>query len=179
MSKVKNHQHSLEVDMIRFCPRCAGSLQKEPVEPEWKLQLVCQSCSYVFYLNPKVVAGTIPMKEDRVILLRRKIEPCFGKWTFPAGYVDLGESTREAAVRETREEVCLDVRITRLLNVYSYPQVPVIMIVYLADVVSGSACAGIESLEVRSFGPDELPWEELAFMSTRDALQDWVGHVRF
>lgn len=172
MSNEKGHAHG-PVE-YRFCPRCGGHLEQrkiKAIEPE---RLVCQKCSFIFYLDPKVVAGTIFTIEERVVLLRRGVEPAQGRWVFPGGYVDRGESVQEAAIRETREESNLLVRLCSLLDVYSYPGSPSVIVVYAAEVVGGELKAGDESVEARTFAPSQIPWEELAFQSTKDALKDYV-----
>ena len=114
------------------------------------------------------------MSNGKVVLARRAIEPARGYWTFPSGYVELGESAREAAIRETWEEVGLHVRIKSLLGVYSYADAGVVTVVYLARVLKGPCQSlGSESLEVRFFSPQDVPWDRLAFRSTRDALESW------
>ncbi len=107
-------------------------------------------------------------------MLRRRIEPCFGKWVFPGGYVDRGETVTHAAIREVREEVNLEIRILSLLDVYSYAQSSVIVVVYTAEIVGGEIKAGEEALEARTFPPEEIPWSELAFPSTFEALRSYV-----
>jgi len=108
-----------------------------------------------------------------VVLLRRGIEPAMGKWVFPGGYVDRGESTTEAAVRETREESHLEVETRSLLGVYSYPRSPNVIIVYVAEVVGGALAAGDESTEAGTFPLGRIPWDELAFPSTVEALREF------
>lgn len=174
MSKEEKHLHSHGHVEYSFCPRCGGKLERrkiKPIEPE---RLVCERCSFVFYLDPKVVAGTIFTIDRKVVLLRRGVEPAIGKWVFPGGYVDRGESVREAAVRETKEECDLDVRLGALLEVYSYPRSPNVIVVYTAEVIGGELCARDESVEAQTFAAGEIPWPELAFPSTRDALKDYV-----
>ena len=159
---------------IRFCPLCAGALGRGPVPPDQREQAVCGACGFVFYLNPKVVAGTIPEQEGRILLTRRSINPGRGLWTFPGGFVDFGESVTDAAMRETLEETGLKVELTGLHNVYSYPGAPVI-IVYRALVVGGTLTACAENDLLEWVRPDDIPWEVLAFPSTRDALREWVA----
>ena len=120
------------------------------------------------------MAGTIFMLDGGIALLKRGVEPALGKWVFPGGYVDRGESVREAAVRETKEESQLEVKLGPLLNVYTYPRSPNVIIVYTAEVISGKLAAADESLEARIFTPNEIPWDDLAFESTRDALKDYI-----
>ncbi len=97
-----------------------------------------------------------------------------GRWVFPGGYVDRGESVWDAAIRETEEESNLNVRLRSLLGVYSYPRSPNVIVVYAAEVVGGELKAGDESVEAKTFAPSQIPWEELAFQSTRDALKDFL-----
>jgi len=168
------HQHSVDSSWIRFCPRCGGPLADKFIENEGQVRKVCGDCAFIYYLNPKVVAAAIPREDEKIWLLRRNIEPGRGRWTFPGGYVDLGERVADAAVREAKEETQLEIRLDGILNVYSYAQVGVVLIVYSATVVGGQAGITEVSQEVRSFYPGEIPWEELAFPSTRDALRDYV-----
>jgi ADP-ribose pyrophosphatase YjhB (NUDIX family) len=162
---------------FRFCPQCGGELQRQQFKPHEPHRRVCQACSFIFYDDPKVAACTIPVIDGKVVLLKRGIEPSYGKWVFPGGFLDRGEKVEAAAIRETWEEVNLKVEISRLLNVYSYPGYPVIVIVYLAEVIGGELQPMDEALEVRTFTPEEIPWEELAFMSTRDALRDYLTRL--
>lgn len=157
-----------------FCPKCGGSLGHRSLKASEPERLVCHACGFVFFLDPKVAVGTIVSLGSRILLLRRAIEPAYGKWVFPGGFVDRGERVEAAAIRETREESNLEVRLTRLLNVYSYPDHPVIIIVYVGEAVSGTASAGDETLEARTFEPEVIPWGELAFPSTVQALRDYL-----
>jgi ADP-ribose pyrophosphatase YjhB (NUDIX family) len=159
------------------CPRCGGRLESRIVFSHDPERLVCSSCRFVYYLDPKVAVGAICRTEGRIVLLRRAIEPAYGKWVFPGGYVDRGESLQEAARRETREEIGAEIRLSRLVNVYSYTGRPVIVVVYEAEVVGGEIRGGSEALEVDTFAPGEIPWEGLAFRSTREALQECLRGI--
>jgi ADP-ribose pyrophosphatase YjhB (NUDIX family) len=159
----------------RFCPRCGGDLDNRVVKVSEPKRLVCQACSFIFYQDPKVVAGTVVTLDGGIVLLKRGVEPALGKWVFPGGYVDRGESVQDAAVRETKEESQLDVKLGPLLNVYSYPRSPNVIVVYTAEVIGGRLAAADESLEARIYSATELPWHELAFESTRDALNDYIN----
>ncbi len=158
-----------------YCPKCGLTLEPRAIKAGEPDRLVCSGCSFVFYIDPKVAVGTIISTEDGIVLLKRGIEPAYGKWVFPGGLVDRGERVEEAAVRETREEACLDVRLTGLLNVYSYTHYPVIIIVYTAEIVAGKLAAGDETLEARCYHSTAIPWPELAFPSTAQALQDFLA----
>jgi ADP-ribose pyrophosphatase YjhB (NUDIX family) len=167
-------QHDPRADGYRFCACCGGGLEPRVLKQGEPSRLVCQACGYVFYLDPKVAACTICMVDGGIVLLRRAIEPQLGKWVFPGGFVDRGEAVAEAAVRETLEESNLRVALTGILDAYSFPQSDVVVIVYAADVLEGAPEARDESLEVRLFRPEEIPWDELAFPSTKAALRDYV-----
>ena len=160
---------------FRFCPACGGPLEPRLLKAGDPKRLVCTRCEFVFYLDPKLAVGTIIHDEhDRVVLVRRAIEPGYGKWVFPGGYVDRGEQLQAAALREAREETGLEVRLDRLLDIYSYPgHVPVI-VVYAATMIGGCLGCDDEGLEARFFEPDEIPWDELAFRSTREALKQFL-----
>ena len=164
----------LAPNTIRFCPLCAGALGRAPVPPDQREQAVCAACGFVFYLNPKVVAGTIPEQDGRILLTRRSINPGRGLWTFPGGFVDFGESVTDAAMRETFEETGLKVDLTGLLSVYTYPAAPVI-IVYKARVIGGTLTTCDENDALEWVAPSDIPWEQLAFPSTREALREWVA----
>lgn len=169
----QGHTHNYHVE-FRFCPHCGGTLERRLLKATEPKRLVCRECSFIFYLDPKVVAGTIFTIERGVVLLRRGVEPALGKWVFPGGYVDRGESVRDAAIRETKEESHLDVKLGSLLNVYSYPRSPNVIVVYAAEVVRGELKAGDESVEAGTFDAEHIPWDELAFPSTKDALKDYI-----
>ncbi len=152
------------------------SRRLKATEPE---RLVCQApaCGFVFYQDPKVAVGTIISDDQRrIVLVRRAIEPGYGKWVFPGGYVDRGEIVHEAAIREAREEAGIEIRLDRLLNVYSYAEHAPVIIVYAATMTGGCLACDDEGLEARMFSAAEIPWDELAFRSTRDALREYLGH---
>lgn len=157
-----------------YCPRCGGRLRERRDAPQRAPRLVCRACGAVHYLNPKVAACTITLLDGRILLVRRAIPPEVGRWVVPGGYVDLGETVRDAAVREVYEETGLSVELERLLDAYSYPDSPVVVLVYVGRVVAGTPVAGDECLEVAAFAPEQIPWEELAFRSTREALSDYL-----
>jgi 8-oxo-dGTP diphosphatase len=158
----------------RFCPRCAGTLSLRFLKETEPARLVCEACAFVFYLDPKVAACTICMVDGGIVLLKRTIEPRIGTWVFPGGFVDRGEAVSAAAIRETLEECHLRVSLTGILDVYSFPGSEVAVVVYAAEVVGGTLSAGDECDEARAFPPEQIPWGELAFESTRAALRDYV-----
>ncbi len=167
-------QHDHGSVEYRFCPRCGGELVLRKLKANEPERLVCQKCAFIFYVDPKVVAGTIFALDDRIVLLQRGVAPAMGKWVFPGGYVDRGESVPDAAIRETAEESNVQVKLCSLLNVYSYPRSPNVIVVYTAEVIGGDLRAGDETVDARTFAASQIPWDELAFPSTRDALKDYV-----
>jgi ADP-ribose pyrophosphatase YjhB (NUDIX family) len=166
------HPDSLNpaLEGLRFCPRCGA----EP-RIDFPRSLRCEHCGYAAFYNPKPVAGAIPREPDgRVWLLRRGFDPAAGLWTFPGGFVDLGESVEEAARREAKEELEIDIELTGLVGVYSRPRDRVVLVVYAAT-LDGEPRPTPEAPEIRAFAPGDVPWDELAFWSTEQALRDLLG----
>ncbi len=160
----------------RFCPRCAHRLEPRQLKAGDPSRLVCAACGFVFYLDPKVAVGTIIRTTgDRLVMVRRAIEPGYGKWVFPGGYVDRGEPLLEAAVREAREESGLVVRLDGLVNIYSYAGRAPVIVVYAATAVGGQLAIDDESLEAAELPAADIPWDDLAFRSTAEALQDYLA----
>jgi ADP-ribose pyrophosphatase YjhB (NUDIX family) len=165
------------------CPVCGGPLEARVLKATEPKRLVCsrEACRFVFYLDPKVAVGTIitaGADGRQIILVKRAIEPGYGKWVFPGGYVDRGEEITLAAVREAREEAGIDVRLGPLVGVYSYAGRTPIIIVYAATMIGGELAVDDEGLEARAFDIDGIPWDELAFRSTHEALRDFLDGVR-
>jgi len=153
-------------------------LKPRVVHPKEPPRLVCTQCSFVFYLDPKLAAIAIIPWQGGLVLARRAIEPGYGMWVAPGGFVDVGERVEDAIVREVQEEVLLDIQVERLLNVYSYEGRSTVIIAYVAAVLAGTPGPGDETLEVKVFRPEELPWEKIAFASTKDALRDYLHLVQ-
>lgn len=174
MSPDHLHPHD-ESHGYRFCPRCGGPLERRLLKASEPLRPVCSRCGFVFYIDPKIAVGTIIRAvSGRLVLVRRAIEPGYGKWVFPGGYVDRGEPLPAAAVREAREESGLDVRLDGLVNIYSYAGRAAIIIVYAATATGGELCGDEECLEAAEFEEKAIPWDELAFPSTREGLRDYL-----
>ena len=165
--------HVHDAPSYRFCPACGGALRKLTLKENEPDRLVCSQCEFILYQDPKLVACTIVEMNGKIILLKRAIDPQKGKWVMPGGYVDQGEEVEAAAVRETREECGIEIRIKGLLGVYSYQGRVAVVVVYLADYLSGDLIAADESQAVRLCSYEEIPWDDLAFPSTKDALRDY------
>jgi ADP-ribose pyrophosphatase YjhB (NUDIX family) len=160
----------------RFCPACGLPVEQRTLEEDHFPRLVCPN-DHVTWRNPRVVVGTLPVQSGQVYLARRSIEPGAGRWTYPGGFLEVGEAAQEGARRETEEETELRVEVGRLIGVYSRPHVGVVTVVYEASVVGGRPEPAAETTEVRAFGPDDIPWDELAFSTVESALRDWVASL--
>lgn len=161
--------------IFRYCPVCGDEFTKKRVKDHEPPRLVCKNreCGFVFYLDPKLVACAIVEMDNRIVLLKRAKSPERGKWVMPGGYVDRGEKVEEAAIRETKEECGIEIGLKGLFGVYSYPGYLEVVIVYLADYISGTLAAEDETTDSKLISVEEIPWDELAFESTRDALKDY------
>ena len=138
-------------------------------------RLVCPDCNFVSYENPKIVIGSVIAEKDRVLLCRRAIEPRAGFWTIPAGYMELGETVIEGSQREAWEEARVRISIDGVLAVYSLARLSQVQVIFRARLTEPGFKAGSETLEVRQFGWDEIPWNDIAFPSVRWALEAWYA----
>jgi ADP-ribose pyrophosphatase YjhB (NUDIX family) len=136
---------------------------------------VCTQCGYVAYENPKIVVGSVVAHAGQVLMCRRAIEPRRGFWTLPAGYLELGETCEEGAMREAAEEACAEIELDGVLALFSLARIGQVQVIYRARFAAGLPRfqAGIESLDVQMFGWDAIPWEEIAFPSVRWSLEAW------
>lgn len=169
----------------RWCPLCAAPLEQRVPELDDRPRHVCTACGFVLYMNPKVAAGTVPVAPDgRIALIRRGVEPGMGRWSWPCGYVEIDEDVPRCAVRETREETGLDVELGPLLGLYSYAAsdttgdvsaTGIVIVCYRARVTDGVLVAGDDAIEAAWFAPDAIPWDDLAFDSSRRGLRDFLA----
>jgi ADP-ribose pyrophosphatase YjhB (NUDIX family) len=164
------------MDEPRFCPICGQPVEVRLLEDDHRPRLVCAN-GHVTWQNPRVVVNALPLQAGRAFLARRDIEPGRGRWGIPGGFLELGESTQEGARREVEEETELRIEVGQLIGVYSRPHAGIVTIVFEADVVGGQPEPAAETSEVRAFGPDEIPWDELAFSTVESALRDWVASL--
>jgi ADP-ribose pyrophosphatase YjhB (NUDIX family) len=144
--------------------------EKRIPEGDNRERLVCARCEFIHYQNPKIVAGAVCMWGDRILMAKRAIEPRKGFWTLPAGYMELGETTEQAALREAREEACATIEIDRLLAMYSVARIGQVHIMYRARLLSADVAAGVESEEVALLPWNDIPWDQLAFPTVVWAL---------
>jgi len=164
---------------VRHCSRCGAKLDYGPIPGEERDRLACPACGFVFYVNPRLVVTTLPVTErGDVILIRRGIEPGYDMWAQPGGFLEIDETVREAAIRETQEETGLLVEPGAIVGLYSRVHAAVVVVAFEARIVGGEPAVTRESLETRPFAPDEIPWSLIAFETSVMALRDWVARVR-
>ena len=166
------------IPSINFCSSCGTSVDQKIPEGEALFRAVCPACQTIHYQNPKIVAGTIPEWEDKILLCRRAIEPRVGLWTFPAGFMELGESTEEAAARETLEEAHADVCIHAFFGIFNLPHVSQVYVVYRAQLQNLNFKPGMESLDVELVPLQDIPWDKLAFPVIHECLSRYVKDIQ-
>jgi len=149
---------------INYCSSCGSNklVQKIP-EGDTQIRIVCENCKLIHYQNPKIIAGCLPIWEDKILLCKRAIEPRYGLWTLPAGFMENQETLEQAATRETWEEANAKVEQLHLYVVMSLPRISQVYMMFLAQLSDLNYVAGTESLEVQLFNQDEIPWKKLAF----------------
>lgn len=161
---------------MNFCSSCGSSRMIQTVpDDDNRLRWVCEDCGQIFYDNPKVIVGTLPVWEGNVLLCRRAIQPRLGFWTLPAGFLEQGETVADGAMRETMEESGAEVKIRCLHTIYNVSHIGQIYMIYLADILKPTFPFGSETSEIMLAAPNEIPWEELAFSSVRFTLEQWVA----
>jgi ADP-ribose pyrophosphatase YjhB (NUDIX family) len=162
---------------MNYCGECGKSVSRKVPQGDNLPRFVCDSCQHIHYHNPKIVAGCIPEWQGRILLCRRAIEPKLGLWTYPAGFMEIGEGTEEAAKRETFEEAKAQVTINRLHSVLSLPHIGQVYLTFIGQLIAEEFAAGSESLDVRLFERREIPWNDIAFPVVKDALRRYVEDV--
>ena len=161
-----------------YCSNCGNRVVEKTPEGDSRLRHVCEACNIVHYQNPKIVAGCIPVWDNRLLLCKRAIEPRYGLWTLPAGFMENGESTEQAAARETLEEACASVVKLKLYGVFSIPQINQVYMMFRASLQSEDYHSGPESLDVRLFEEHEIPWDELAFPVVKLTLERYFQDIK-
>lgn len=163
---------------MNYCSNCGAPLQFLIPPGDHLPRYVCNACKTIHYENPKMVVGSIPEWEGRILLCRRAIEPRHGLWTLPAGFMENGETTEQAAAREGLEEAHANARIGRLYTLYNLPHINQVHIFFRATLLDLSFSPGSESLEVALFHEEEIPWQQLAFASVRETLRHYYDDRR-
>jgi ADP-ribose pyrophosphatase YjhB (NUDIX family) len=156
---------------MNFCSNCGSKLSRRVPAGDSLPRYVCDACGTIHYQNPLIVVGTIPVWEDRILLCKRAIEPRYGLWTLPAGFMELGETTSQAALRETREEAKAEVELGDAFTLLSVPHVDQVHLFYRARLREPNFGAGEETLEVGLFGRKDIPWNAIAFRTVATTLK--------
>ena len=169
---------------MNYCSQCGADIERSIPPGDDRMRFCCQACGIIHYENPKLVVGCIPEYGTKIMLCRRSIEPRQGKWTLPAGYLENGETASEGAIRETLEEACVDIEIIQPYALYNIPSINQVYIIFRARLLNRNYKAGHESLEVRLFSEDEIPWDRLAFRVIEKTLERYYsdrpnGEYRF
>ncbi|UOF94067.1 MAG: NUDIX hydrolase [Bordetella sp.] len=146
-----------------FCSQCGSTIHRCIPDGDTRERDVCNNCGAIHYQNPRMVVGTIPILDNRILLCRRAIKPKYNTWTLPAGFMELGESSEECAIRETFEETGIRVKIKNLFTIIDVPKVEQLHLFYLANASNLKFDLGNESLEARFYEECEIPWKELSF----------------
>lgn len=162
---------------MKFCSYCAQPIVERIPEGDTRPRYVCEHCQIIHYQNPRIVAGCLVTQERHVLLCRRAIEPRHGFWTLPAGFMENGETTEQAALRETWEEARARVLQQQLYMLFNLPHINQVYMFFLGQLADMDFAAGEESLEVRLFSEAEIPWDQLAFpvigKTLRQYFQDY------
>ena len=156
---------------MKFCSNCGQSVVSRIPAGDNRLRDVCDHCNTIHYVNPRNVVGTVPVWNDQILLCKRAIEPRYGFWTLPAGFMEIGETTAQAANRETQEEAGANVEIGELYSVLNVPHVHQVHMFYLAKLNDLDFAPGEESLEVALFNEAHIPWDDLAFPTVIHTLR--------
>ncbi|MCL2021982.1 MAG: NUDIX hydrolase [Betaproteobacteria bacterium] len=163
---------------MRYCPYCGQQVEARIPLGDERLRAVCKICGYVHYENPRLVLGAIIEWEGRILLCRRAIQPRMGLWTLPAGFMENGESSLEAAARETREEAQAEIEDAELFAFIDVPGIDQAHVFYRAKLVAGQHAPGEESLETALFAEAEIPWQDLAFPTISYCLEHYFADRR-
>lgn len=160
---------------MKFCSNCAAPLVMQIPLDDTRERHVCPACGVIHYLNPKMVVGSIPLwtenGEHKILLCKRAIEPRYGFWTLPAGFMENSETTSQGAQRETEEEAGAHIALHELFSVLNVPHVNQVHLFYRASLLDLDYLAGNESLEVRLFSEQQIPWDEIAFPTVSHTLK--------
>lgn len=163
---------------MNYCSHCGNPVTHRIPTGDNRHRYVCDHCDRIHYENPRIVAGTVPVWEDQILLCRRAIEPRHGYWTLPAGFMENSETTVEAAVRETREEALAEVDVDGLYTILHVPHIDQVHMFFRATLKDGTYGVGEESLDTRLFPLSDIPWDELAFPTIRETLEHFVQDVK-
>tara|TARA_R110002110_G_scaffold89303_1_gene232633 strand:- start:4303 stop:4869 length:567 start_codon:yes stop_codon:yes gene_type:complete len=158
---------------MNFCTQCGEKLSYIIPHDDDRARYVCDACGHIHYQNPLIVVVTIPCHEDKVLMCKRAIEPRYGRWTLPGGFMENDETTHEGALRETREEANARVRLHDIYTLYSLPHINQVHLFFRSELLDLDFSAGDETMEVKLFSEEEIPWDEIAFMPVQATLEHY------
>lgn len=160
---------------MKYCSHCGAEVSRRVPPGDTHLRYVCDACGEIHYQNPLLVVGAVPEWDGRLLLCRRAIEPRYGLWTLPAGFMENGETAAEGAMREALEEARARIEIQELYTLYSVPHVNQVHMMFRARLLNEDYGAGAETLEVKLMSAEEIPWNELAFAVVRRTLEHFLA----
>ena len=163
---------------MKFCSVCGGPVTLQIPEDDDRERHVCQNCGAIHYVNPKVIVGCLPTVGDQILLCKRAIEPRYGKWTLPAGFMENGETSAAGAARETWEEAAAKAINLDLYRIFDVPHISQVYMFYRCGVEGGRYGVGPESLETELVSPEDIRWDELAFPVVRELLKEFIEDSR-
>ncbi|MGR6872733.1 NUDIX hydrolase [Pseudomonas sp. HK3] len=164
---------------MKYCSECAHPVTYQVPEGDNRERAVCDQCGTIHYVNPRIIAGTLPVYQNQILLCKRAIEPRKGYWTLPAGFMEQGETLEQGAARETQEEAGIDIACGQLLSSISVPHISQVHIFFLANMENAEhAVSTSESLAVKLFDVDKIPWDEIAFPTVKKTLQFYLDDVQ-
>jgi ADP-ribose pyrophosphatase YjhB (NUDIX family) len=178
LTRVSHAFFPLPNSLIRFCNSCGAAVTHRVPEGDTLERAVCDACGMVHYQNPKIVVGCLPVYGDRILICKRAIEPRYGLWTLPAGFMENNETAGEGAAREALEEANAKVEIEELYAVYSIPNISQVYMMFRAKLVDPDVSPGAESLEVKLVTLDQIPWDQLAFAMVKKTLDFYIEDLK-
>ena len=165
--------------LIQHCKVCGSAVTyRVPDDGDTRERAVCNACHTIHYENPLNVVGTVPVWGDKVLLCKRNIEPRFGKWTLPAGFMELNETVAQGAARETVEEAGAQFEMQELFTLMNVTRVGQVHFFYRAQLTSDAFDPGHETQEARLFAEHEIPWDEIAFRTVKETLQYYFADAK-
>ena len=166
-----------------YCIKCGGKTKSEIIKRDNIPRNKCEACNYIHYINPKIIVGALPYRDDKVLLCKRDIHPGFGKWTLPSGFMEMGESLEQGAEREAKEEANLKLQLKKLYGTYSIPEIGQVLFIYIGKIMNENFRAADETAEVNLFSISNIPWDLIAFPSVefflRNYTKDFLNRKKF
>lgn len=156
---------------MKYCSTCGNDISRRIPDKDDRERFICDTCGIIHYQNPRIIVGTLPCYEDKVLLCRRSIEPRYGLWTLPGGFMENDETTQQGALRETLEEACARVSLHGLYTYYNLPHINQVHMFFRASLLDLDFAAGDESLEVELFTHADIPWNDIAFPAVGNTLE--------